>query len=123
MKLKDYGKIVDAVIKNIPEHLNVTIDSYVIMPNHIHFIAVITEEDVLKESERVQNARSIISRLVGYIKMNSSKTIRKQFGEVSVWQRGYYDHVIRDHDDYESLSNYICENPLRWESDRFYSKL
>ena len=41
------GKIVETVMKNIPAHLHVTIDRYVIMPNHVHLIAVITEEDVL----------------------------------------------------------------------------
>ena len=122
VKLKGFGKITDSVIQNIPEHLNISIDSYIIMPNHVHLIAVITEDDVLKENQKSsQRNRSIVSKLVGYIKMNSSKAFRKQYGELLLWQRGYYDHVIRDQDDYEALANYIKENPLRWELDRFYS--
>ncbi len=122
LQLTDYGRIVDSIMQNIPEHLHVTIDQYVIMPNHIHLIATITEDDVLREiGESPQRVRSILSKLIGYIKMNASKSIRRCYGEISVWQRGYYDHVIRDRDDYEALAEYIHENPIRWELDRFYS--
>ena len=123
LQLTPYGVIVDSVIQNIPEHLHVTIERYIIMPNHIHLIAVITEEDMLCEiRESPQQARSIISKLIGYIKMNASKSIRQSYGKISVWQRGYYDHVVRDQYDYEALAEYIQENPLRWELDRFYSE-
>ena len=117
------GKIVDAVIQNIPAHLHVTVDRYVIMPNHVHLIAVITEEDVLREiRESPLQSRSIMSKLIGYIKMNASKAIRQHYGDVAVWQRGYRDHVIRNREDYVALAEYIQTNPIRWELDRFYSE-
>ena len=59
------GKIVDAVIQNIPQHLPVTIDRYVIMPNHVHLIAVISEEDALRaihESPLRQKSLSGVGR-------------------------------------------------------------
>ena len=117
------GKIVDAVMQNIPAHLHVTIDRYVIMPNHVHLIAVITEEDVLREiRESPLQSRSIMSKLIGYIKMNASKAIRQHYGDVAVWQRGYHDHVIRNREDYVALAEYIQTNPIRWELDKFYSE-
>ena len=117
------GVIVDAVIQSIPEHLHVTIDRYVIMPNHVHLIVVIAESDVLRAiRESPLQGRSIVSKAVGYIKMNASKAIRQQYGDVTVWQRGYHDHVIRNQDDYEMIAKYIHENPLRWELDKFYSE-
>ena len=117
------GKIVDAVIQNIPEHLHVTIEQYVIMPNHVHLIAVITEEDVLQEVRTSpQKSRSIMSKLIGYIKMNASKAIRLRYGDVAVWQRGYHDHVIRNQADYFALAEYIHTNPLRFELDKLYSE-
>ena len=117
------GKIVDTIIRNIPSHLHITIDRYVIMPNHEHLIAVITEEDVLREiRESPLQSRSIMSKLVGYIKMNASKAIREHYGDISVWQRGYHDHVIRNQEDYTALAEYIQTNPLRWELDQLYSK-
>ena len=117
------GKIVDTVIQAIPSHLHVTIDQYVIMPNHVHLIAVITEEDVLQDiRESPLQSRSIMSKLIGYIKMNTSKAIRLHYGNVAVWQRGYHDHVIRNQADYTALSEYIQTNPLRWELDKLYTE-
>lgn len=117
------GKIVDAIMQNIPEHLPVTIDQYVIIPNHVHLIAVITEEDVRQAiRDSPLQARSVMSKLVGYIKMNASKEIRRRYGDVTVWQRGYYDHVIRNQEDYLALAEYIQTNPIRWELDRLYSE-
>ena len=58
--------------------------------------------------------RTVISKLIGYIKMNASKAIRQHYGDVTVWQRGYYDHVIRNQEDYVALAEYIQTNPLRW---------
>lgn len=120
-QLTDLGKIVDATIQNIPTHLNVTIDRYVIMPNHVHMIAIITEENALREIHKSPlQGRSIMSKLIGYIQMNSSKKIRQRCGEIAVWQRGYHDHVIRNQEDYVALADYIQTNPLRWELDRLY---
>ena len=123
LHLTAYGNIVEAAIRNIPDHLPVAIDQFVIMPNHVHLIATITEENALRAiRESPLQSRSIISRAVGYIKMNASKSIRKQIGNIPVWQRGYYDHVIRNQQDYQVITEYISENPIRWEADRFYSK-
>jgi REP element-mobilizing transposase RayT len=61
--------------------------------------------------------RSSISKAVGYIKMNASKAIRMEYGSVNVWQRGFYDHIIRNRDDYANIAEYIEENVLRWHLD------
>ena len=122
-QLTTCGKIVDAVMQNIPAHLHVTIDRYVIMPNHVHLIAVVTEENALRAiRESPLRSRTIMSKLIGYIKMNASKAIRQHYGDVTVWQRGYYDHVIRNQEDYVALAEYIQTNPLRWELDKLYTE-
>ena len=122
-QLTTYGRIVDEVIQDIPDHIHVTIDRYVIMPNHIHLIAVITEDHALQEirGSSVQS-RTILSKLIGYIKMNASKAIRQRYGDISVWQRGYYDHAIRNREDYLALAEYIQTNPLRWKLDKLYTE-
>ena len=113
------GKIVDAVIKNIPQHTGVKVDRYVVMPNHIHLILII-EEEPRAIHESPLRKRSAISNAVGYLKMNVSKMIHKRFGDEPVWQRGYYDHVIRNERDYLEISKYIDENPLRWRLECYY---
>ena len=121
-QLTPWGRIVDSVIQHLPPHLHVTIDRYVIMPNHVHMIVMISAEDTLPtDREAPSHSRSPISKAVGYIKMNASKAIRQHSGELTVWQRGYHDHVIRNRADYEMIAKYIYENPLRWEADQLYS--
>ena len=124
-QLTDCGRIVNTIIQNIPEHLHISIDHYIIiiMPNHIHLIAVITEADLLREiQESPLRSRTILSKLIGYIKMNASKAIRQQYGDIAVWQRGYYDHVIRNQEDYTALAEYIQTNPIRWRMDKLYTE-
>ena len=120
--LTPMGRIVDAVINNIPSHIEVEVCRYVIMPNHIHLILGIYESDERACQGVPVRLRSSISKAVGYIKMKSSKEIRNAFGEEVVWQRGYHDHIIRNHRDFEKIAEYIYYNPARWQFDCFYSE-
>ena len=54
--------------------------------------------------------------------MKSSKEIRNAFGEEVVWQRGFHDHIIRNHRDFDKIAEYIYYNPARWQFDCFYSE-
>ncbi len=121
LKLSLYGKIVDDIIRNLPEHLGARIDRYVIMPNHVHMLIIIDGDDSLRTiHESSLQGRSIISKTVGYIKMNASREIHWHCPDISVWQRAFYDHVIRDEADYIKIAKYIEENPARWQEDCFY---
>ena len=115
IKLKPYGEIVSEIITNVPDKLNVVVDKYVIMPDHVHLILVITRDNAeraIRESPLRQ--RSIISNVVGYIKMNASKSIRLKYNcSDPIWQRSYYEHIIRDKDDYDEIVKYVQENPLK----------
>ena len=122
-QLTDYGKIIDRIINSIPEHLSATIISYVIMPNHIHLIAKVTKSNEVRAiRESPLQCRSIISKLIGYIKMNASKEINREFGDTNIWQRGFHDHVIRDNDDFDKIYKYIHDNPIKWQYDCFYTE-
>ena len=122
-QLTPQGKIVDRIINNLPEHLGVEIERYVIMPNHIHLIVLITDDNYLRAiRESPLRSRSIISRTVGYIKMNSSKIIHKKINQDKIWQRSFHDHVIRGRTDYDRIAKYIYENPMLWQFDCFYSE-
>ncbi|MBR6763175.1 MAG: transposase [Clostridia bacterium] len=121
-ELTDYGRMVDAVLTHLPDHLKVTLDQYVIMPNHLHLLLVITEEEGLRHLRSDHNrCRSILSNAVGYIKMNISKQIHDHSGLIRVWQRGYHDHIIRNQQDYDKIATYIGQNVLRWQLDCFYT--
>lgn len=128
--LSEYGKIADNVICRIEEKFDIKLNCYVIMPNHIHLVIIIDDEKrAIRESplrfgndenNKSDEKRSVVSKVIGYIKMNSSKEIHKKFNCGNVWQRGYYDHIIRNNKDYEKIVQYISENPLRWELDSLY---
>ena len=121
IQLTEYGKIVDRLINTVPLQSSVTIDRYVIMPNHIHLIIMIRDDEERRAiRESPLRGRSLISKAIGYIKMNASKEIHHRYGNDPVWQRGFHDHIIRDQSDHEKIVQYICENPLVWQYDCFH---
>ena len=64
--------------------------------------------------------RALLGKAIGFLKMNSSKQIHQLFPELSVWQRSFYEHIIRNENDYLEIWSYIENNPLKWAQDRFY---
>ena len=99
--LSRYGKVVDEAIRNIPLYYdNVSIPSYVIMPDHIHIILVITDN-----GGRMVSAPTVIAGMKRFV----SKTCG-----VSIWQKGFYDHIIRNQEDYNEIYQYIENNPEKW---------
>ncbi|MBE5792348.1 MAG: hypothetical protein E7322_09370 [Clostridiales bacterium] len=122
MQLTEEGRIVDPIINSISERIPGAIDRYVIMPNHVHLlIRLYGDCKGAEKSASDENRRSFLSKVVGYIKMNASKEIRKRNRNTEVWRRGYHDHVIRNQQDYDMIYKYIVNNPKQWELDRLYS--
>ena len=99
-----YGQIAETYLKTIPG-----IDKYVIMPNHIHMIIQI--KGPMWASAPTQS----ISCRIRSFKTLVTKTVGK-----SLFQRSFYDHVIRGEEDYREIWNYIDQNPAKWQEDRFY---
>lgn len=105
-----YGDVVEKYIDQIKnKYPNVFVDKFVIMPNHIHMILVISRCGT-------GDPPPTISTVMGWFKYQTTKTInsiRSSSGE-KFWQRSYFDHVIRGQQDYEEQWRYIDENPARW---------
>ena len=122
-ELSPYGEIVEKIIKCLPERYNIEIDKYVIMPNHIHFIIRIKNDEnrAIRESP-LQIQRSIIDKAIGYLKMNVSKQIHLMNYEGKIWQRSYHDHIVRGEEDYKKIWEYIDTNVIRWKEDCFYEE-
>ena len=117
-KLTKMGMVVQKVIESLPERYPaITIDKYVIMPNHIHLLMKIGMERAIHESPLRQEKRSLLSQVIGYLKMNSSKEIHILYPEKKVWQRSYHNHIIRNDKDYLEIWQYIDNNPARWAED------
>lgn len=109
--LSDLGTIVRRSIEDIPKHYPViSIDHYVIMPNHIHLLMQIHSDS---------SGRSMIAPTISTVVRLMKGAVSKQVGH-SIWQKGFHDHVIRNDVDYQEIWNYIEGNPDKWAEDSFY---
>ena len=116
-QLTKTGQIVDDYIKNINlKYSCVTVSEYVIMPNHIHLLLLI-------DNNGTGNPSPTVGNVIGWFKYNTTKSVNEEYKSVGnrLWQRSYYDHIIRDEKDYMEKLNYILSNPLKWADDEYYS--
>jgi REP element-mobilizing transposase RayT len=135
----ELGSLIRKHILNFPHQShNIELDEFVIMPNHIHAIIWIVgaihespknfpaqnitfENRVIRESP-LQRRNMLLSKVIGKFKMQSAKEInsyRNTPGQ-RVWQRHYYDHIIRNQEDLNNTKKYIIDNPINWEKDENY---
>ena len=111
--LNKSGRITDMAIKNIENiYKNITVDKYIIMPNHIHLLLQIHSDN---------DGRPMVVPTIGRIIQQMKGCITKQIGK-SIWQPRFFDHVIRGEQDYKEIWQYIDNNPIKWAEDEFYTK-
>ena len=98
----------------------VALDEYVVMPNHLHGVIVIADQPRRGGSRTAPTTRKPLGRLIGAFKTVTTKRINLAEGTPGqmVWQRNYYERVIRSADEMDRIRQYIVENPLSWETDR-----
>ena len=114
VELTKHGYTVEKAIREIPIcYQGVTVDNYVIMPNHMHMI--ITLRNGYDSGGRLIIAPTKVSAIVQQYK----RSVTKQIG-FSMWQKSYHDHIIRDEDEYRRIWQYIDENPAKWTEDKYY---
>ena len=112
-QLSFYGNVVQEAILNIPKiYPTISVDNYVVMPNHIHLLLQIHTDD---------RGRAMLAPTISKVVQQMKGYITKQLG-VSVWQKLFHDHVVRGEKDYLEIWNYIEGNPSKWEEDCFYVK-
>jgi len=123
MILNTFGMIVKHYWSNIPKRYpNVRIDQYIIMPNHIHGIIQILKDGITVEAihespQHIKHRRKmLLPKIIGYVKMNSAKSINKLRGKkgIAVWQRSYWDRIIRNEQELNRIRQYIVDNPVKW---------
>ncbi len=104
------GLIAEQAILQIFSHYSgVTVDKYVIMPNHVHMILVLPAD----------GGRALRAPTVSQIVRAWKETVTKMLG-AAIWQKSFYDHIIRDENDYLRIWNYIDSNPAKWAEDQYY---
>ena len=137
MNMTEIGEYVQQCIKNIPQHNTyANVPAFVIMPNHVHLIVIIDDEN----ADSI--CRDVPWRVSTYGKNETMQTIANQQGRLSTmiggfkqsvtryanansisfaWQTRFHDRIIRDHDEMNRIAEYIENNVARWESDEFHN--
>lgn len=90
----------------------VTIDRYVIMPNHIHVIIFLNPNEYQFQGKGSSRAPTPTNAMLPHIVSTFKRFCSKEIG-FNIFQRGYMEHIIRNRDDYEEHAKYIYENPIR----------
>ena len=114
VELTPYGKIVDKAIQSISSvYPALLLESYVIMPNHIHILLCVCADEY---------GRPLVAPTISQVVKQLKGTVSKQVG-ISIWQKSFYDHIIRNREDHEEHLRYIFENPMRWGCDELYTQI
>lgn len=116
INLTEIGTEIEKTISFLDrENKEVNIEKYVIMPNHIHLIVQLNSDDphVLT-----------IPKVIGQFKSFTTKRFNDIYFSQGqkLWQRSYYDHIIRDEKDYQFIWDYFDTNPLRWIEDELFNE-
>jgi REP element-mobilizing transposase RayT len=134
VNLNELGNIVLNIWNSLPnKYSNIELDEFVIMPNHLHGIILITDVEAihelpLQESMNVgtihelslgERRNMLLPKVIGYFKMNSAKIINQKIlsSGTSLWQRNYYEHIIRNEYELDRIREYIVNNPIKWMQD------
>ena len=125
MQLNDAGHMVKRWWNELDQKFpNVVMDEFIVMPNHVHGIIVITDNkatvpvgaihELPLQNNWKQRRIITLPKIIGYFKMNTAKRINQlnQRSGQPVWQRNYYERVIRSEDKLNRIRQYISDNPL-----------
>lgn len=120
MKLNSYGKIADKFWVEIPKHFeSVGLDCFQIMPNHIHGIIIINPSDVEDAkfaSSTTDRTKMLLSKIIQQFKRRVTIEIRSRFNyNNKIWQKSFYDRIIRNENELYKIRKYIMMNPFKWE--------
>jgi len=130
MILNDWGNIVAECIANIPNHFpDIGIDKSVIMPNHVHMIVGIRSNyengsSTACRAPTTEKFGTPVTQSIPTIIRSFKSAVTKQINIInhtpgqSIWQRNYFEHIIRDERELNRIRRYIINNPAKWEYDR-----
>lgn len=133
MKLNNAGEMIKKWITKLNDKSeNIEIDEFVIMPNHIHLIVVIVGADPCVSPQKINENEGThmgvpLHTIIQWFKtMSTNEYIKgvkdgkyKPFDK-RVWQRNFFEHIIRKDSELHEIREYIVNNPAKWELDKYY---
>jgi len=124
-ELSNIGEIAEKHIISISKtYENISIDNYVIMPNHIHMIIIINGENgtsrvIENGTSRTPSPTMAVNAVIPRVISTYKRFTNKECG-FGIWQRSYHDHIIRNEQEYIKIREYINTNPYKWDSDCYF---
>lgn len=134
MKLNNNGKIIKNIWLSLPNYHFVILDEFCIMPNHIHLILVIRNKKQIKcrgvidhaqneskmKNEGLINQTPTLGQIIRFFKAKSTCEINKinQTPGLKIFQRNYFERIIRNQKELDKIREYIRLNPIMWSRDR-----
>ena len=118
VRLTAIGGIVEKQVRQLPGRFpGLTVEHFVIMPNHIHLLLHLKQGPGGASSSPTVDIRHVLQAFKSITTVECHKS-----GICSgpLWQRSYHDHIIRDEADHRRIAEYIETNPARWTEDCFY---
>ena len=112
MVLNANGRLIRQLWNELTSHFgNVSLGAFVIMPNHLHGIVIITETAVV--------SKRTLGQMVGTFKYKTTVAFNSlhRWDGVKLWHRNFYEHIIRNEKEWQAIDNYIVVNPQNWRDD------
>ncbi|MFA3783776.1 transposase [Melioribacteraceae bacterium 4301-Me] len=120
--LNKNGIVVKELWLRIVEHFtNVELDEYILMPNHFHGIIIIYDKVGLRSPQtEIKTKNFSLSQIIAYFKYQTTKRINLIEGVEGrvIWQRSFYDRIIRNEKELEKIRHYIHYNAIKWDEDK-----
>ncbi len=134
MHLSEVGHIAsEEWVRSAQIRPGLTLDEFIVMPNHIHGIVVITDvvgahscaplpDAPLPDAPLRQRQPRSLPSFVAQFKATATRRINDRRGTpgTQVWQRNYYEHIVRNDEELERIRQYIESNPAHWAEDDYY---
>ena len=124
MNLNELGEIVfDEWRKSATIRCELELDEFIVMPNHVHAIIVLKAMNFVgatgRSPSRSGPSKHSLGAFIAGFKSAVTKRVNAVRGtsEIKIWQRNYYEHVIRDEESLSRIREYIVNNPAQWDAD------
>ncbi len=115
------GEIAQSAWLSLVERFHgMKLDQFVVMPNHLHGIIILSEETRYRDGENKPGPT--LGNIINAFKQTATPLIRRADAASFAWQRGFHDRIIRHDRMLDYIRRYIETNPARWMNDEFYAK-
>lgn len=115
-QLTEYGKIAEEQLFSLEKrYTHISIREYTIMPNHIHFILMINNT-----AAGASPCPTVSDIICTYKSLTTRLCKQKGYNAEKFFQTSFYDHIIRDNEDYNTKAQYINTNPQKWDEDEYF---